>query len=124
MRWGRWQSWSPDRSSSRRSRGSYRFVHDTLREIALGRIARAREQSLHGAAAAVLEERQDGSADAGRTYAALAAHYGAAGQHVKCLHYQERAAERALRAARRTRRAVWSAARSISSPPRRPTPPA
>jgi len=78
--------------------GSYRFVHDTLREIALGRIAPAREQSLHGAAAAVLEERQDGSPDAGRTYAALAAHYGAAGQHVKCLHYLERAAERALRA--------------------------
>jgi eukaryotic-like serine/threonine-protein kinase len=97
--------------------GSYRFVHDTLREIALGRIASAREQSLHGAAAAVLEERQDGSADAGRTYAALAAHYGAAGQHVKCLHYQERAAERALRAgtAHEARRLVSRAIDLVAS---------
>jgi hypothetical protein len=97
--------------------GSYRFVHDTLREIALGRIAAAREQSLHGVAAAVLEERQDGSADAGRNYAALAAHYGAAGQHVKCLHYQERAAERALRAgtAHEARRLVSHAIDLVAS---------
>ena len=97
--------------------GSYRFVHDTLREIALGRIAPAREQSLHGAAAAVLEQRQDGSADAGRTFAALAAHYGAAGQHVKCLHYQERAAERALRAgtAHEARRLVSRAIDLVAS---------
>jgi tetratricopeptide (TPR) repeat protein len=97
--------------------GCYRFVHDTLREIALGRIAPEREQSLHGAAAAVLEERQDGSADAGRTYAALAAHYGAAGQHVKCLHYQERAAERALRAgtAHEARRLVSRAIDLVAS---------
>ena len=118
MRWGRWRSWSPDRSSSLAEPGSYRFVHDrSLREIALGRIAPAREQSLHGAAAAVLEERQDGSADAGRTYAALAAHYGAAGQHVKCLHYQERAAERALRAgtAHEARRLVSRAIDFVAS---------
>jgi tRNA A-37 threonylcarbamoyl transferase component Bud32/tetratricopeptide (TPR) repeat protein len=73
--------------------GRWRFVHDSLSDIAYRQIADERRRALHEAAARALEVR------GGEDYAALAHHWSAAENDEEALHYLEKAGFRAFRAA-------------------------
>ncbi|HEX2572041.1 MAG TPA: AAA family ATPase [Polyangia bacterium] len=76
--------------------GTYRFVHDKLRELAYARIPEDERRRLHHVAASAIERRYAGSERFPLYYRALAHHLKQAQAWARAIEYFERAGEQAL----------------------------